>query len=295
MTGPPAYRDLSACGVPTGCPTAKARAVRVTGEHDSARGGGESRQRGGASRGSRAALRPTRGRSHRIACQFRLPHPAGQALTRHRTGGGIMTGPTLLFTERGALEARSADTLRDLLSELGAADEAKLLLFAHGGLVAEAHGVDTATRLDSAFDAIGYGSLKADGWALAYLIWHSDLAEVVESHRDELSRQGLFVRIVLRVLAWAERHVAGAESALSLATDDLPTAMDALDPAQERRGDDLADTLEPDMATKALNADALLEEQLEQSDLAEILAADTELGALAEAEIGSVDGEIRER
>lgn len=206
-----------------------------------------------------------------------------------------MTGPTLLFTERGKLEARSTATLDDLLGALAAADEAKLLFFAHGGLVSEAHAVDTATRLDSGFDSIGYGTLKADGWALAYLIWHSDLAEVVESHRDELSRQGLFVRIVLRVLAWAERHIAGAESVLSLASDDLPTAMDALDPARERRGDDLADALEPDMATKALNADALLEEQLEQSDLAAILAADPELGALAEAELPSVDGEIRER
>jgi hypothetical protein len=209
-----------------------------------------------------------------------------------------LAGIDLLRTSDGKLDPGSEATLSDLFARLGRASAPRLMLFAHGGLVRQSDAEETAGFLDGPF---GYGTLKDEGWETAYLIWRSSVAETVEINREELARDPLFVRIVLRVAAWVERRVGLTKLDRAMfASGDIEAVMAVLDELPEKD----AGQVEVDLAgrgdelRKARNAEGLSEEHLLDSDLADELLSDHLFIAATErvgAEVDRLDEEVRDR
>ncbi|HTN14650.1 MAG TPA: hypothetical protein VL094_07580 [Sphingomonadaceae bacterium] len=213
-----------------------------------------------------------------------------------------MGGSTQIFSRNGVLDAQSEDDFEAMLARLAAADDPRLLLFVHGGLVAEDAGRLSAWIMQNAMHP-----LVKEGWETAFLIWRSGLGETIDINWPELRQNSLFIRIMLRVIRWLERRVSSKDALLAvtdavdwsrpLTAQDLEAVMAALDSMREASADEVLAELElrGELAW-AENADGLNSLQLSEDPLFLELVEDpqflAEAGKLENQEL--LDPEVRE-
>lgn len=190
------------------------------------------------------------------------------------------TGPILIHTANGRFADDGRAQFDRLVAALEAADEPRLLVHVHGGLVSKAKGDEIASDLDK---ACAYGPLHAEGWTTAYFIWESSVREAIRNNQDELASQPLLLRYILALAAW----IMGDGKLLQADTDEaLRLAMEYLDRTDPPDLGPIGDDLD-----KAQGVDALAEDQLLDTRLAERLRADPELRRLhAKVEAAAVEG-----
>ena len=199
---------------------------------------------------------------------------------------------TIFYTKNGRLDPESVQPIDDMLARLAAADDPRLLLFVHGGLVPEGAGVNTAIQLASAF-----APLASAGWETGFPIWRSGVGETIRINQEELAQEPRFVRIVLRLAEWVDRKLGhGFIDKAFVDTGNVEGALAALDAAPQPGAGavEAALTASGDLE-RALNVEGLSDQHLEETDLAQDLMADGELVAMLEADLPMVDREVRAR
>lgn len=193
---------------------------------------------------------------------------------------------TKIHTEDGHFAGDGRDQLDALLSRLEAQAQPKLLLHVHGGLVSAQDGEQIAERLEHDW----FGALKKEGWETAYLIWESSVRETVENYRDDLAKEPLLVRYILKLAAWIEDRLTPGPYARS---NDLEAAKQLLD-----RPGDLTRVKESVGADfeKAAICEALADDQLLDTKLAAQVTAAPLLRKLhAEVEAAASRGRTAHR
>lgn len=198
---------------------------------------------------------------------------------------------TIFFTRDGRLDAESVQPVDDMLARLSAAQNPRLLLFVHGGLVPESSGVDTANELQSAL-----APLAQAGWETGFPVWRSSIGETIGINQDALSREPRFVRIILRIAAWVDRKMGGGF--LDKALVDSGNAQEALAALGARPQPDsgaLEALLSPADHKRAFNVEGLSDQHLADTDLAAEVMADSDLVAMLDADLPMMDRDVRAR
>jgi hypothetical protein len=198
---------------------------------------------------------------------------------------------TIFYTTNGRLDAESVRPIDEMLARLAAAEDPRLLLFVHGGLVPERVGVGTAVSLASEL-----APLANAGWETGFPIWRSGIGETIEINQDALSREPRFVRIVLRLAAWVDRKMGGGfiDKAL-VGAGDAEGALAALEAKPQPDPGELEALLSADDLERARNVEGLSDQHLEDTDLADEVMADGELVAMLDADLPMMDREVRAR
>lgn len=111
---------------------------------------------------------------------------------------------TIFCTTDERLEAEFQESVDHMLARLAAADDLGLPLFIHGGPVFAQVGASTAAALASV-PAV----LVDRGWGTGFPVWHCRVGETIEINQAALSRELRFVRMILRLIAWADRKMGG--------------------------------------------------------------------------------------
>lgn len=186
---------------------------------------------------------------------------------------------TRFVTERGAFEDGQKELVDALLARLAAADQPRLVLFVHGGLVSRKNGEAGAEEF-----ARKITDLVAEGWEVAAPIWQSGLSETIRQQWQELEQEPRFLGITSHAEKWAERREAMlSEGAALTALSDAWLINPALLAIMET-----AATVEEQM----LMIDSLPDEVLLEDELAQDILADEELVALLEAGQPLMDAEV---
>ncbi|WP_428152347.1 hypothetical protein [Brevundimonas sp.] len=169
---------------------------------------------------------------------------------------------SILHTRDGRFVDNGVE-LAAVLERLDADPTPRLLLHVHGGLVSYPKALEIADRLDGMVPGkANYTPLKNAGWQTSYLAWESSVAESIGNNHDELSRNPLLVRYILRLAAWIERR--GWET-LAVEEEDLAAVRRRLDEPPPPAGA-LYIAIGPD-ASKVEEAEALDTDQLLDTDL----------------------------
>lgn len=180
-----------------------------------------------------------------------------------------------------------------MLARLAAAENPRLMLFVHGGLVNQTDGLNGAAE----FAGLVHG-LSGEGWEIAAPIWRSGVSESVESNWAELQDEPRFVRIALRIAAWLDRRFGNklfADAMIELAPPG--SGLDLLQqielPEAEQLHADLATT--PEVLNQVLQVEDLTDQHLAESELAQDILADEELARWLEAGLPHFDERIVRR
>lgn len=188
---------------------------------------------------------------------------------------------TRFVTTNGAFAPGSKALVDALLARLAEADEPRLVLFFHGGLVNLADGNQSAIDF-----ADNLSALTDDGWEVAAPIWQSGLGETIRDNWAELEQEPRFNRLIYRIILWLERKF--GDRMIAGALTELPQRVEALDifpkiglPEAEQLRAALGMT--PSDLDRALHAESLPDDVLAEDELAQDILADTELVAMLEA------------
>lgn len=100
------------------------------------------------------------------------------------------------LTRNGVADSGQEQAVEDFKESL-ARPGAKLLVHLHGGLVDEAHGVATATRLAGPPPA-GWG--LSEDWTQAYVVWRTGAWETLRTNWTDLAENDRLYQVVLRKL-----------------------------------------------------------------------------------------------
>lgn len=204
-----------------------------------------------------------------------------------------MPSQNLIFTRNGRLEAESEATFEGMFDRLAAAEQPRLLLFMHGGLVNEEVGIDTARKL-----MVEFAPLVQEGWETVFPVWRSGLGETIRNNQDELATEPGFVRSILRLAEWIDSQLGGG------AIDKAFIAFESIDTARlelEKWDDIDPATVEERLARKAgelgrtRNVEGLTDLHLGETELASALLADPAFVAQFTGDLPMVDPEMRER
>lgn len=199
---------------------------------------------------------------------------------------------TIFFTRDGRLDAESESSVDAMLTRLAAADDPRLLLFVHGGLVPENYGVGTAISL-----ANKLGPLVDEGWEIGCPVWRSSIGETLRANQDELAKETRFVRIILRIVAWVDRRLGGG--ALDKALIDNGDIEGVLTQIEARSWPDIPEIqsilAENSDLERAENVEGLTHLHLQETELFQEFMADQEFIELIEAGIPLMDVGVRNR
>jgi hypothetical protein len=198
----------------------------------------------------------------------------------------------IFYTKNGRLDPESEQPIEDMLARLSAAENPRLLLFVHGGLVSENDGVKTAIKLASAF-----APLASAGWETGFPIWRSSIGETIWNNHDELAREPRFQRILFRLIEWLDRRLGkGVIDKAFVDTGSVERALGALEAASQPSASAIEAML---TATgdleRTLNVEGLSDQHLEDTELARSVLADSNLVALLETDLPMMDPAVQAR
>ena len=200
---------------------------------------------------------------------------------------------TPFFTTDGKLDDASKADVEAMLQRLSRADNPKLMLFVHGGLV------NTMAGWMSASEFAGrMAPLQREGWEIGSPIWRSGLGETIRINQDELAQESLFVRIVVRLIEWLDRKLGlGVVDRAFIDNGDVNAAITALNAAPQPEAEAVEVRLGSSEGEleRAQNVEALSDQHLENTDLAQMLLDDSEFVAAVIPGLSMIDADVRER
>ena len=200
---------------------------------------------------------------------------------------------TTFITQDGRTLPSEQARLEAMLDRLAAAENPRLMLFVHGGLVSQADGIAGAEDFAGLVE-----ELTDEGWEIAAPIWRSSVGETVESNWEELKNEPRFVRIAVRIAAWLDRRFgnrlfAEAMTETALRGGSLEVLQHIALPDAGQLEADLA--AQPEVLNQIMLVEDLTDLQLAESEMAAEILADEELVGWLEAGLPYVDERIVRR